>query len=180
MKVLILLLFFALPTLAQTTQDLDKRFGFRHFTLNQDISGIQDIAEQKNKDNNPRVKNYVYLGDDLSHLVTVPVDEVSLSFYDNKLMIIKISFTDLDSGYSDEEYQTINNELEKLYGKNNFQPSVSPYISKGTIWDCKKVVLHHFQVYDKENIEDGFNPYQGYINIYSKELMDKRIREEFQ
>ncbi len=178
MKVL-LLLFFALPTLAQTTQDLDKRNGFRHFTLNQDISEIKNIEEQKNKDYNPRVKNYDYLGDDLSHLFTVPVDGVSLSFYDNKLMGIQIFFTDLDNGYSKVEYQTINSALEKLYGKNHLQPSADPFISKGTIWNGNKVVLEHLQVYSKENIDDGYNPYQGYISIISKELMDKRIREEF-
>lgn len=179
MKILLLLLFLALPTLAQTTQDLDKRNGFRHFTLKQDISEIKNIAEQKNRDYNPRVKNYVYLGDDLSHLFTVPVDEVSLSFYDNKLMGIQIFFTDLDNGYTNEEYQTINSSLEKLYGRNHFQPSADPFISKGTIWDGNNVVLEHLQVYYKEYIDDGYNPYQGYISIISKELMDKRMREEF-
>ena len=86
-KILILLcLILSNIVIAQSVRDLDAKNGFRHFKLGSTPAQNRDIKKQTRQiDKNPNISEYVYIGNAIKTIFNVPVSEVRLTFFKNKL-----------------------------------------------------------------------------------------------
>lgn len=179
----IIFLFMSNLMLAQSVNDLDIKNGFRHFKLGSTPTQIKNIVK-KNKQflNNPNVVTYEYTGNEINTVFGVEVNNISLSFYKNKLASIMISFGDFDGkDFTYEQFEIIRNALEHIYGRDWVNPkNKQGIILNGAIWDGKNVRLELFRIDYNTNLTDPRDYLiSGYINVFDKKMTNEIISSEF-
>jgi hypothetical protein len=169
---------------AQSTKDLDEKYGFRHFKFGSSPSQISNIRKQKDQySKNPLVTTYDYVGKDIEYVANVKIKNISLTFYDNKLASIHVDLKDVTKEeFTAAEYKHVLIWLEQVYGKNWKLPLNEDGIClNGAIWAGEKVNLEllrlDFSKSKSDPIHFGF--ICGYINVFEKNLKKKIFESEF-
>lgn len=184
-KVFILFcLIFSNIAIAQSVRDLDAKNGFRHFKLGTTPAQNKNITKVDKANENPNISKYIYVGNTIKTIFNVPVTEVILTFFKNKLCSIQVLFGDVgeDNEFTITQYQNILSILEKAYGKQWYEPSNSSgVIMNGAIWDGTKVRLELFRVnFSKDyNNPSDYDHNSGYIQVFDKEMNRQRALSEF-
>ena len=185
-KILILLcLILSNIAVAQSVRDLDAKNGFRHFKLGSTPAQNRDIKKQTRQiDKNPNISEYVYIGNGIKTVFNVPVSEVRLTFFKNKLCSIQVDLGDIgeDNEFTVAQFQNVLSILEKAYGKQWYEPSNSSgVIMNGAIWDGAKVRLELFRVNFSKSYHNpsNYDHNSGYIQVFDKEMNRQRALSEF-
>ncbi|WP_161531342.1 hypothetical protein [Riemerella anatipestifer] len=180
-----LFLVFSVIVFSQSTQDLDLKNGFKQFKFGSSPAQIKNIIPQKNQySQNPNVKTYDYVGNDIQYIANVKVDNVILYFFKNKLFLIGANFGNMESqtDFTYVDYRNILSWLEQAYGKDWIQPNNSDgVILNGAIWDGKKVKLELIRVDFSKSITnpENYGYISGYISVFDKNLNKQRYSDEF-
>lgn len=130
---------------AQDTHNLDLIKGISIFKFGTDTS---DIKEKKLKSSSfpdsRHVVYYQYTGDSLKTIFNVPVNEVLLYYYKNQLSRIDVNFGTLSKEYTLQEYNQVQQQLEKLYGTDKVKLAMSGAVMLGgSRWSGEKVQVEH-------------------------------------
>jgi hypothetical protein len=168
---------------------LDTKNGFRHFKLGTSPSQIKNIVRTESKINNEfNTTSYKYVGTDIQTLVGVNVDEIKLSFFNDKLFSISVSFGDYgedETGirhFTEDEYAKIKVFLEQIYGTEWKSATKHKNMLDGTIWDGTNVRLelnrNRFD-HNTEDTEPRDYLISGYICIFDKKLMKEVFKNQF-
>lgn len=159
---------------AQTLAQLDAKNGFRHFKLGSPPSAISNkISDSSFTD---MVKEYKYTGNDITTLYGVKVKSISLSYYNNKLMAIRVVFGDAFDGpaFTENQFNSIENALENAYGTDHYNIRKSVDVIQGTKWLGKKVEL---EIIMHDTSQYGY--VTGYLNVYDKNIMAQFNNSQF-
>jgi len=176
------LVLFSTLSFSQSVNDLDLKNGFRHFKLGSSSSQIQNIVKRESKvDNSLNVVSYDYVGNDIKTIFGVNVYGLSLSFFNNKLFSIRVSFGDFDGNdFTSEEYERIKNTLQELYGSDWITPTKNKNVISGAIWDGKKVCLELLRTNFNTNKTDPKDFFiSGYMNVFDKKIMNEVYKNQF-
>ena len=162
---------------SQTTLQLDNKYGFKHFELNtHPLKYKTEIDKVTSWDPNSKVTQYEYSGNDISSLFGVFVSKVSLTYYDNKLESIQVTFGDTEKSFTEDEYERVLYSLQKLYGQGNPIDLSHPEFTLlgGRKWIGKKVTMELLRLFYKPDGSTG-----GYIQVTENALHKKRISDDF-
>lgn len=171
---LFLIILFSINSFSQSTDNLDIKNGFKQFKL-----GTKPENYSKIKISNPSYKNtvvYDYVGNDITELYSVPIKRITLHSYKDQLMQITIWFSDKETEYTEENYETIQNYLIANFGS---LFTNSEGFLKCSNWKGKKVKLQHARNFLENYQSQGLNPYHGYISIMDEELFKKKLSDQF-
>lgn len=132
---------------AQDTHNLDLIKGISIFKFGTDTI---DIKEKKLKPGSLKdsrhVVYYQYTGDSLKTIFNVPVSEVLLYYYKNQLFRIDLKFGSLSKEYTLQEYNQVQQQLEKLYGTDKVKLAMSGAVMLGgSRWSGEKVQVEHIR-----------------------------------
>lgn len=162
---------------SQTIQKLDTKYGFKHFKLKTNPNNyLGQIKETETFLPNPFLKSYEYIKNDIRHLGIVPIEDISLMFYKNELLVITIGFGNVTENFTESEYNALVYSLEKLYGSplNVVSSETDIGFKGGKGWQGQKVDLELIRCRFPE-----FPTITGYMTITEKEIYQKMIEEEF-
>lgn len=154
----------------QSVEKLDAKYGFKNLKLGT-LPNKSYLIKINDQDKNSNIKDYTYTGDNIRTLFTVPIKNIELSYYKNRLMTIYIQF---NFGFSQSDYDIILYSLQKLFGDGYKcrinDPDIS--ISSGREWNGKKVEMEIHRLY--------FNKiWSGYMIVVSKSLQLQKMNDEF-
>lgn len=175
--ILLLSLLYTFTLLSQSTDQLDNKYGFKHFKLHSSPSDyVGEIKYVESWDPNPKIQEYLYIGDKIDYLFGVKVEKISLIFYEGELMSISISFGIKYSEFKEDEYNRILYSLKELYGTPyNIDLNDPDFIKYGgKKWVGNLVSMEILRLYYKPT-----KRISGYITIAERSLHKKRIRDEF-
>lgn len=181
----ILFFIFFTTAFSQSTQNLDLKNGFKQFKLGSSPSQIKNIIPQENQySQNPNVKAYDYVGNDVQYIANVKIDKIDLHFFKNKLFMISVSFGNMEdkTDFTYVDYKNILSWLEQAYGKNWVRPTNEDgTIVNGAIWDGKKVRLEFFRTDFSKSLTNpkDYGFISGYISVFDKNLNKQMYSDEF-
>lgn len=177
-SVTLLFLFNHFFTVAQTLDKLDLTNGFKKFKFGLSPSQFSNLQEEKKvqiklKD----VKNYNYIGDDITDFHGVKVESIHLSFYKNRLYKVNVNFGSLFKEYTISEHSMVQYGLTANYGTINHDcnetQTTDMTVTNCTIWDGRKVRLEHIRINllrTSEQKNERYNYIQGYILFTDKKI----------
>lgn len=162
------------PTLrSQTLQNLDKKFGIKGLRLETEVTAYRSKIAFKYKEKDGKAY-YKYTGSDMSEILDIPVEQVGLIFYKNKLYLISVTFKKITEMDEKELYH----KLAELFGK----PTVGQTSEKdvfehdwGYQWETEKV----FMQYSKYSDSSSANPGQTEIFMYSNRIHKQISTDNF-
>lgn len=106
----------SLAASGQNLTRLDANNGFRKFKFGMSPTQFSNLEISTSTDLKFRgVIEYKYKGNDIKNFYGVKIDEISLSFYKNKLYQIMVSFGTIDRKYSDNEYTLVDDALRGCF-----------------------------------------------------------------
>lgn len=181
----ILFLIFFANAFSQSIQNLDLKNGFRQFKLGSSPTQIKNIVPQENQfSQNPNVKTYDYVGNDIQYIVNVKIDKINLSFFKNKLFMISVSFGNMESetDFTYVDYNNILKWLEQAYGKNWVKAKNNDgVIVNGAIWDGKKVRLELIRTDFSKSFTNpkNYGFVSGDLSVFDKNLNREMYSDEF-
>jgi hypothetical protein len=119
---------------------------------------------------------YTYVGSDIDYVYNVKVDNISLWFFNNKLIAITVEFGNIlqSKNFELSDYYSILSALERAYGNIWAIATKSDFIIGGAIWPAKNVTLELTR-YKFET--SGF--IGGSIHVYDNKLMNAVYANEF-
>jgi hypothetical protein len=156
---ILIFLTFTTHLFSQTIDDLDKKNGFKDFSLGDDFSKwkSQLVFISDLEDNS---KFYLYKGTCCNMLFDYPIEQLFLRFEDNKLVEIYIETAKFREDYKDsgvynpwrkDDYERINKFFIGLFGQpNGYNYSSSEFTF---FWTGKKVQLR--STYENKGITQG-------------------------
>jgi len=132
-------------TFAQTTNELDQRFGFQNFKFNTPLSNYNAYNPVKVAENQYSLKNVANI-----KIGNYQVESVDLFFSNNNLMKIVVRLDDTDR----QKNESIYNALLKNYGRYTYHRSASGYsYTSEMIWKGKLVnLVYSFSSYREGDI----------------------------
>ncbi len=130
---------------AQNTRNLDLIKGVSIFKFGTDTSEIKEKRlRSRSLQDSRHVVYYQYTGDSLKTIFNVPVNEVLLYYYKNQLFRIDVNFGSLSKEYTSQEYNQVQQQLEKLYGTEKVKLAMSGAVILGGFrWEGKKINVDH-------------------------------------
>jgi hypothetical protein len=128
-----------ISTMAQSTDDLDRKMGFNKFKLETTYThyakDLKFIFKGLNGD-----KFYEYTNNDVEQVAYYPIRKINLGFYRDSLYTISILF----GAISTTDFSKIRGRLEELFGETNLIGAHSTNTFKyelGSQWDGHKVFM---------------------------------------
>lgn len=145
---LISLLIIPSVLLSQNLDRLDKVNGFRKFKLGSNYSSFTNLKVQPTNIKLNGVTNYFYTGTDITDFYGVPIEQISLTFYKNRLYQINVSFGTIFKEYRYEQFDLVQTNLVANFGSDYHKISPSPQaeILNGFIWDGRVVRLESLRL----------------------------------
>lgn len=180
MNISVILIFcFSSASLGQNVSALDSKYGFKIFKLGTSPSEYQGlISEQETFHSNPKIKSYSYIGNDINNVFNVKTTGIDLTFYENRLVTISISFAYLIYDFKQEDYDRILYSLENLFGEPyNISKDMSD--ANTTLYDGKKWIGKDVSL---ELMRLSFNSKQkisGYLAITEENIFKEWMNSEF-
>lgn len=156
----------------QSVKQLDERYGFKSLKLGT-TPNLSISKKIDSWDRNANISKYTYTGNDMGSIYNVPIKEVDLTYYKNRLMSIHISFND---GFSVSDYDLILYSLKQVFGEGNNCNVKDPDFSLSSCrkWVGAKVEMEILRLYYQKN-----NKWIGYLLIVEKSIQQQRISDEF-
>ena len=184
-SILLSFILFSSLLFSQSVKNLDLKNGFRNFKFGSSPTQIKNIIKQDNQySKNPRVTTYEYVGTDVQYVANIKVEKTTLDFFDNKLMMVGVSFGNIDNqtDFTESDYNNVKIWLEQAYGKNWFNAKNNEgNIQNGVIWDGSKVRLELIRIDFSKSLknpqENGY--ISGYISVYDKNLNRQMFESDF-
>lgn len=172
---LIAILLIVLPmtfSYGQSVDQLDSRYGFKSLKLGTVPNPANSVLIES-WDSNPNITSYRYQGGDIESVYNVPVKNVDLTYYKNRLMSIQVSF---QNGFSESDYDRILYSLKQLFGGGDNCNVADPDFSLSFCrkWIGKKVDMEILRLYYQQR-----NMWTGYLVIVEKSIQQQRIRDDF-
>ena len=167
--ILLLLLSISVIAAAQSLTNLDTAYGFRQFKFRLKPTEIKDLKQVRTsiykKD---FVREYAYTGNDITELNTVQITGIILSFYENRLFGIRISYDSSSPARINDDFNKIQYGLSAKYGTGWTTAVTDVPDITGRTWKAGKVVI--------DNIMSATG--YGYINLierktYKEVMADK-------
>jgi hypothetical protein len=148
----------------QGLNNLDKKYGFNKFKLEEPFSNYKSSCKFLYSDNiDIGVKKYKYIGPNINNVFGYfEIQNIYLYFYNNKLKEIEIEFNNLTK--QNEEY--IYNELTKLYDSPQKVGRPDEYLEFFYAWLSGKTSLY----FKKSRYKDGI-PSSTTVNVISFKLV---------
>lgn len=169
----------------QSLDRLDKVNGFRKFKLGSNVSSFTNLKVQPTNIKLKGVTNYIYNGTDIADFYGVPIEQITLSFYKNRLYQISVSFGTIFKEYRYDQFDLVQTNLEANFGSEYHKISPSPQaeILNGYIWDGRVVRLESLRLNLAER--DGsrnprYNYIQGYILFTHKKIQQEQQNSELE
>lgn len=172
----------------QSLTNLDKNNGFRKFKFEMSPTQIKNIKKISATStlNLRGVTYYTYTGSDILEFYSVKIEEIKLSFFNNRLYQIGISFGSIFRKYTDNEFSLANEALIVNFGHRTHDCKETSLINDKLdclIWDAPKIRLEHVRMNLSE--EDGtrkqeFNYVQGYILFNNKAIETEQQHSELE
>jgi len=89
--ILLAILLMSVNLYSQSSQQLDNRYGFKHFKFKSDAKNyIDQLEEIDSWNSNKYITSYKYISNDIKQLSGVDIENIELTFYKNELMSIMI------------------------------------------------------------------------------------------
>lgn len=180
--VLLFLILFQMFCFGQSINILDQNNGFKKFKFGTNKSAIKELKLYTTKNNLNGVTSYLYTGTDITFFNTVPIEDIVLTFYNNKLYQIAVTFGTIYSEYTKSQFDLVHSNLKNNFG-NDYADAKSNMsdILNGHIWDGKKIRLESIRVQQSE--KDGtrnpkFNYIQGYLLFTEKNIHKEQQKSE--
>lgn len=155
---------------------LDTYNGFKHFKFGKPISTFKNLKLKKSPMNFKNVITYDYIGTDIKDFSGVPIEEITLQFFNNKLFKITVNFSDYNKNdYSLDEFNLVKMVLTSNFGDPIECQTADPTIINCAIWDSKNVRL------DNIRLKTNDNPNRiamGYILFIDKNLDSQQQASE--
>ena len=166
--------------LSQNLDKLDKVNGFRKFKLGSNVSSFTNLKVQPTNIKLNSVRNYTYTGDDILDFYGVRIEEITLSFYKNRLFQIGLHFGTIFKEYTYQQFDLVQTNLEANFGSDYHKIVPSPHaeILNGYIWDGRTVRLESLRLNLAER-DGSRNPRYNYIEGYLL-FTHKKIQQEQQ
>lgn len=171
-----LILLLSFPTYGQNVGDLDTKNGIRNLKLGASSELYAGKLTAKTPFfTNPNIKEYYYQDSSFTSLFGVPIKDISLSFYKNRLMDIQIGFPNT---FSQKQYVLILNGLQSAYGNGqdctiDNDPTVSQHSGNGWVGQKVRMEFHRYY-YTSTN----YNGWTGYLSIVEKSIRAQMIKDE--
>jgi len=179
------ILLFPIFLFSQNLDKLDKINGFRKFKLGSNVSSFTNLKVQPTNIKLKGVTNYTYIGNDILDFSGVPIEQISLTFYKNKLYQIHVSFGTIFKEYRYDQFDLVQTNLEANFGSyyHKISPSPQAEILNGYIWDGRVVRLESLRLNFAE--KDGtrnprYNYIQGYILFTHKKIQQEQQNSELE
>ena len=177
-------MFFTLILLSQTLGRLDRIHGYRKFKLGDNISSFSNLKFEVIPIKLNGVKNYVYTGKDITDFYGVHIEEITLSFFRNRLYQISASFGNVLKEYSVEQFDLVQTNLEANFGKDYREVSPAPEaeVLNGAIWDARVVRLENLRLrFPGDSDKDHrYNHIEGYILFTDKQIQQEQQNSEIE
>lgn len=153
----------------QTLSKLDEKFGVSKFKLESNIEQYRQNVVFLDKSEQGSMF-YEYIGNDIDSYLGVPVNQIILSCYQNKIYQVKIIFKETQNQYYDYIFQS----LETIFGppsnsrKFGYTTGYLEY-QKTHLWGTQKTELFLFHQIKPHN---EISIMVGSISLYQKMLSD--------
>ena len=175
MLLLVFLILYPISIFSQNLAMLDKVYGFKKFKFGTSINKYADLEDVPTKIVLNNVKMYRYTGNDLKNFYGVPIDEIKLSFYNDKLYKISVSFGTIYDEYTLSQFNIIKDNLIANFGTNyrSIEKNPGSQIIDAYGWRSTNVKLDTYRLNLSES--DGsrnpkFNYIQGFILFTEKNI----------
>lgn len=164
MKILIVLILSVILSAelqAQTIDMLDKKNGFKDFSLGDTFTKWQNQLEfESNLDNGS--KEYLYTGSCCNKVFNYPVKQILLRFNDERLVAIYITTENFQKPFSEsgeyttwrsDDFESIKSSFSVLFGEPTTMDHEKGSGNVSYIWKGKKVIL--FSIYENLSVTKG-------------------------
>jgi len=152
MKKLLTIIFASLliftSVFAQTIDQLDKKNGFKDFTLGDAFSKWESqLKLERNWDDGS--KTYQYRGTCCNMVFNYPIEKLNLKFKNNKLVVINITTEKFQKGYFEsgeyskwrpDDFESIKASISSLFGEPTLYDPVGS-LNVTYLWKGKRVLL---------------------------------------
>lgn len=170
---------------SQSLNNLDKINGFRKFKFGTSIQQVSNYKPKPRKMQLRNVVDYIYTGTDIQEFAGIPIEEIMLSYFKNKLYEIVISFGTIYKAYTTTQFNIIQANLEANFSSEFHQCNDNPNVEtlSCSIWDSQNVRLENIRMNlsEKDGTRDKmFNYLQGYILFTDKRLKLEQNNNEIQ
>jgi hypothetical protein len=173
---LILLLFFSTLSFSQKIKNLDNQNGYKKLKFLTNISNIKNLKLNELINNSTLSEEiyYDYTGNDLQYFGNVKIEDIMLSFINNKLYSIQIGFGNPYDSFSIDEFNVIKNLLTVNYGNNYFNCGTNDEKLECIIWDGLNVRCEFLRLQYNNKEYSDFNNIYGYILLKYKPLVERK------
>lgn len=165
---------------AQEVKKLDLVKGISIFKFGTDSNQIVD--RQPSSKSNLKSKNiafYRYTGDSLSAFFNVPVEEVLLYYYKNKMFRIDVKFGRANKEYTLQEYNKVHQELERAYGTDKVKLAMSGAVILGGFrWSGEKIQVSHTRHSYPEKRRKKGNAIFGEVTFSDIDLLRQSVLDK--
>jgi hypothetical protein len=182
---LTLLMTCSLSLFSQNLAMLDKVNGFKKFKFGMNKNEFSNLKETQTNIIMNDVKNYDYTGSDIKNFYGVPIDQINLSFYKNKLYQIRISFGTIYEEYTISQFNLVKQNLITNFGTNyrSIEKNTESDIIDAYGWRGQNVKLDTYRLNLSE--KDGsrnprYNYIQGFILFTDKKIELLQQRSEIE
>jgi hypothetical protein len=174
MRNYILQIFLIFPFLgmSQNLENLDSKYGLNKFKLEEpflkyknQLSYDPELIDQRG------VEKYLYTGKDLGFAFRIPISEIHLDFYKDKLCSIELI---LSKYISDFELQNIKKELTSLFGESNSNYKENDFMNFNFGWLTEKTGLYLMESHNKDKTNSTVS-----ISIFSRKILKQSQADQF-
>jgi len=155
---------------------LDSYNGFKHFKFGKSPAAFKNLESIKNTLNLKNVTTYNYIGKDITDFSGVPIEDIRLEFFNNKLYKISVGFSVHNKNdYSLGEFNIVKMALTSNFGESLECEFVDPSMLNCAIWDGKNIRLENIRLKMSDN---PGSLGMGYILFLDKKLVSQQQASE--
>lgn len=167
---------------SQTLSQLDSNNGFRGFKFGMSPNQFDNIEKLDSHIILSGVSNYSYKSEKKEYLQGVPIEGISLHFFNEQLYSISINLGGIYDKYEDSQFKLVQGALEDAFGNYVDITSTVNDALNYIVWDGQKVRCDHvrFNLYEPDGSRNPeFNYVSGYVSFVYKPLQQKQKLSEF-
>jgi hypothetical protein len=158
---------------SQSLANLDKKFGIKSLRLETDIALYRSKMTLMSKEKDGKAF-YQYTSSDITNILDLPVKEVGLIFYKNKLYSISAIFRRA----TDTDEKQLSEKLADLFGKSH-EAHRTENATLDYDWAYQWETAKVFMQYSKYSESSPIDPGQLEIFMYSKKIHQQISNDNF-
>jgi len=178
-----LLLISTSTVLSQSLSKLDSNNGFRGIKFGMSPKQFSTLEEVKTSIILKDVTGYSYRPAKKEYLQGVPIEEIRLSFFKNKLYYISLSLGGIYDKYTDSQFKMVQDALISAFGNkyvditSDIQDAVNYVVWDGNNVRCDHVRLNLYE--DDGSRSPDYNYISGYVSFVYKPSQEEQKQSEF-